>query len=42
MNPTRRNTFKLLGLGALGALGSLPLPAAAHHCDDDGFRSGHL
>ena len=44
MTPTRRNAFKLIGLtAALGSLGSLHLPAAAHDDDDDdGFRTGHL
>jgi 6-phosphogluconolactonase (cycloisomerase 2 family) len=41
MNPTRRNTFKILGLAL--ALGGLSLPTAALATDDDdGYRAGHV
>lgn len=41
MNPTRRNSFKLLGLAL--ALASIGLPAtAAGDDDDDGYRAGKV
>lgn len=42
MQPTRRSTFKLIGLAL--AIGAIAQPARAHHSadDDDGFRSGKV
>jgi 6-phosphogluconolactonase len=41
MTPTRRQTFKILGLAL--ALGGLGLPAAAYGTDDDdGYRAGRV